>query len=362
MKVLLVFRRMGIGGAETMIMNVMRYLNQSNISFDFVVHTPLQGEYDKEIISMGGNIFVCPEFKIYNVRKYNKWWKNHLRNNHYDILHGNYRQSALLYLRIAKMEGIKTIFHTHSAFSRTKLSSLRVIAAKIIYHNSDYIFACSKKAAEWLFGNKILQDPKLAIIHNGIKMDEYSFNLETRNKYRKELNVEDKFVVCHVGRFAPMKNHAFLIEVFSKIKAKLPNAVLLLIGDGENKTYIEDVVHERRINDVIFLGIRLDVPQLLQAADVFVLPSLFEGLPVSLIEAQAASLPCVFSDDITNEAVIGSNIKAMSLHQSPEVWANEIIEISKQEIRGKRDYSNNPFNIRNSSRTIKKYYDLLSND
>ena len=362
MRILLVFKRMGIGGAETMIMNMLRYLKSNEYSFDFVVHSSQKGEFDDEIKNLGCNIYRCPEFSFKHLIKYVHWWRKHLKEHKYDIVHGNYRQSAPIYLQEAKRCGIGTIMHTHSASSRSRFSKLRRIPAKVIYKYSDYIFACSEKAAIWLFGEKILLDTKFKIIKNGIDMSAYTFNHSTREKYRKDLNIEDNYVVCHVGRFAPMKNHIFLIDIFSEIRKIIPDSILLLIGNGELKEDIENYVQKKNIKGVRFLGIRRDVPQLLQAADVFVLPSLFEGLPVSLLEAQAASLPCIFSDSITNEAVISSNAESLSLHESLELWAKKIISISKQETRCMRDYSNNSFNIQASVLEILNCYDTLHNN
>ena len=362
MRVLYVFNRMGIGGAETMIMNILRQRMLHDFNFDFVVHTSKKGEYDDEIRAMGGQIFICPAFSLTNILAYKRWWKSFLQNNKYDIVHGNYRRSAAIYLHEAKKNGVSTIMHTHSASSRSGLSVLRKIPATLIYHYSDAIFACSQKAAIWLFGKKILQDRKIKIINNGIDMKQYVFAQAVRKRYRNKLNLQTKFVVCHIGRFAPMKNHKFLIDVFTEIKKIKNNACLILVGDGELRKKIETYVKETRVEDVMFLGIRRDVPNLLQAADVFVLPSLFEGLPVSLVEAQAASLPCVFADTITKEAVISNNAKSLSLSLGAGVWAQEIINVTKIVSRVARDYSFNPFDIRVSSLSvIESYRDIFQN-
>lgn len=362
MRVLYVFNRMGIGGAETMIMNILRQRMTNDFSFDFVVHTIQKGEYDDEIRAMGGQIFVCPQFSLKNTFIYKQWWNSFLQRNKYDIVHGNYRKSAAIYLREAKKYGIATIFHTHSASSRSSFASLRKIPALLLYKCSDQIFACSQKAAVWLFGDDILHDKKLKIVNNGIDMQQYSFKQEVREQYRNNLGLHNKLVVCHVGRFAPMKNHIFLIDVFAEIKKIAYNSCLLLAGDGELRKMVEKYVQEKELEDILFLGIRRDIPQLLQAADVFVLPSLFEGLPVSLVEAQAASLPCVFADTVTKEAVISNNAIALSLEQGLDVWAQEIVNVANIEPRLARDYSTNKFDVRVSAQEVIRTYRFLTGE
>ena len=258
MHILLVYKRMGIGGAETMMMNVLRTIDRSKYEFDFVVHTSEKGEFDDEIKSLGCKILVCPSFKN-NISAYKKWWRKLFETSHYDLVHGNYRQTAIIYLKEAKKKGIRTVFHTHSASTRSSFSWLRFLASKIIYKQSDRIFACSEKAATWLFGDRILHDRKLRIIYNGIDTSLFSYDEVVRQNYRKKLQVDDKLVVCHVGRFAPVKNHQFLLRIFNEIKKIRNDSCLLLIGAGELKEQMEDIVKNEGISDVHFLGIRTDI-------------------------------------------------------------------------------------------------------
>lgn len=356
MRILYVFDSMGIGGAETMIMNILRLRIDNNMVFDFIVHTSYKGEFHDEIREMGGNIIICPIFSIRRIIDYYIWWEKFFQQNSYDIVHGNYRKSSPIYLQVAKKHGIATIMHTHSASTRSNFSFLRKIPAYFIYTYSDQIFACSVKAAKWLFGNKIINDKKLKIINNGINTSLYTFDLQKRDKIRNEMNLQGKIVICHVGRFAPMKNHIFLVRVFEEIKKLKRNSVLLLIGDGELYPSIQKYVKEKKIEDIKFLGIRRDVQDLLQAADVFVLPSLFEGLPLSLVEAQAASLPCVCADTITKEAFIGKNVLSLSLNEKEKKWAKVIINVSLTHQRMPVDFSSNPFDVHVSAKSVMDVY------
>ena len=163
---------------------------------------------------------------------------------------------------------------------------------------------------------------------NAIDTNKFIYNKDIRRQKRKELNIENKFVVGHVGRFHPQKNHDFIIDIFKELNEKRKNSVLLLVGDGELRQSIENKVKELNLLDkVIFTGVRDDIPELLQSMDVFVFPSLYEGLPVTLIEAQATGLPCIVSDTITHEAIISSNIQSVSLQKSAEEWADKILLI-----------------------------------
>ncbi len=350
---------MGIGGAETMIMNYLRLKLSSDMQFDFVIHTTEKKEFHDEIRSMGGRIISCPDYTIKNAFLYIKWWKEFLNKNHYDIVHGNFRKSAPIYLREAKKRGMHTILHTHSASTRSRFSSMRWFPAYLIYKNSDYIFACSMNAAKWLFGNRIENDKKLVIIDNGIDTLKYSYNENVRRQIRSELGVGDDIVICHVGRFAPMKNHKMLIEIFKEVKKISPNSVLLLVGDGELKDQIQKYVNDSGVLDVKFLGIRRDINRILQGADVFLLPSLFEGLPVSLIEAQVAQLPCVYSSIITEEVIISENVYPISLEADTKKWAETVVRVGSNTQRRCVDYSSSRFDVHVSAKSIMDIYTRL---
>jgi len=330
-RVLQVFAQMNRGGAETMIMNIYRNIDRSKIQFDFIVHTNEECAFDNEIAKLGGRIYQVPRYIGRNHLAYTRAWNTFFKNNReYKIIHGHVRSTASIYLKIARKYGLKTIVHSHSTTSGDNLTALAKNVLQFpLRYIADYFFACSEYAGEWLFGKSVKSRDNYYILKNAINTKEFLFNNEIRLKKRQDLNLEDKFVIGHIGRFHKLKNHKFLIDVFREVTSHIKNAVLLLIGDGELKEYILDKVIKMELSDkVIFAGVREDVPELLQAMDAFLFPSLHEGLPVTLIEAQAAGLPCIVSDEITKEVAITNLVKFLSLKTSISEWAKCIIEYS----------------------------------
>jgi len=320
-RVLQVFSVMNRGGSETMIMNYYRNIDRSKIQFDFVVHTKKKGAYDEEIKSLGGQIFHIPFFYGYNLFSYQKAWHSFFQlHPDYKIIHIHYFTIAGAILPIAKKYNITTrIVHSHIAVKTIpfirfiRLHSLRFFAIR----NATDRFACGSDAGFFFFKNK-----NFVVMNNAIDAEKFKFNPSLRNKIRSKLELNDKFVIGHIGRFNIQKNHAFVIDVFKEVLNLNKNAVLLLIGEGSLKQEMKDKVLNLGLEDkVIFTGIRPDIQELLQAMDVFLFPSLYEGLPVTIIEAQAAGLKIIASDTISKEANITDLVQNYSLEKSPALWA-----------------------------------------
>ena len=323
-KVLQVFGKMTRGGAETMLMNLYRHLDFSLIQFDFVVHQPGKGDYDEEIISLGGKIYCAPAYTFINHFRYIGWWNDFfVHHPEYGIVHSHIRSTANLILRSASKRGLYTIAHSHSTSNGKGLSSLvKRMYQKSIPKYADQLFACSQEAGRWLFGNR-----PFLIVKNAVDSKDYAYCAMIREDVRKSLCMEDKSVIGHIGRFMKAKNHLFLIDIFSCIHRMLPAACLLLIGEGELKKTVERKVSALGLEgSVSFAGIRDDVPDLLQAMDAFVLPSRYEGLPLVLIEAQAAGLPCIVSDCITEEIAVTDLTRFVSLDEQAQTWAEVIVD------------------------------------
>ena len=328
-RVLQVFARMDRGGAETMIMNVYRHIDRSKVQFDFMVHTEEHCAYDDEIEKLGGHIYHIPRYTGKNHFQYKKKWKIFL-NEHpeYHIIHGHMRSTAAIYLKIANRFGLTTIAHSHSTSSGKGISAvIKNMMQLPIRYEADYLFACSQKAGEWLFGKETTKKEKFYIINNGIDVEKYKFNPIIRQSMRNKFGIEDnQFLLGHVGSFSYPKNHEFLIDIFNEVHKKKPTSVLLLIGDGELRHSIEQKVENFGLeNAVIFAGVRDDIPDLMQMMDVFVFPSHYEGLPVTLIEAQAAGLKCCISDVITKEIMITKMMKVIPLKENSILWADSIL-------------------------------------
>lgn len=248
----------------------------------------------------------------------------------YDVIHSNSGKVWINYYSC--YFGIKNnipvrIAHSHSALLPRKKAEIQKqdnTYRQFIKENATHFLACSAKAAKWLFGEKF---QNYTILKNGIDLEKYKFNMENRTKYRKELELENNFVIGHVGRFVEAKNHVFLLDIFKEMVRCANDCVLIMIGDGPLLNDIKKRAVEMGIsNNCAFLGGRMDVEGLLQAMDVFVFPSLFEGFPISLLEAQSSGLPCIISEEITEEVCLTKKIIRMSLKNSVKSWAEQVLK------------------------------------
>jgi glycosyltransferase involved in cell wall biosynthesis len=351
------------GGAETMVMNLYRFIDKSKIQFDFIVHTTDKCDYDDEIHELGGKIYHIPRYTGKNHYLYKKVWRNFFQKHpEYQIIHGHMRSTASIYLRIAKQYGLTTIAHSHSTSSGTGFSAIvKNLLQYPIRYIADYLFACSYNAGMWLFGKKACQKDNFFIVNNAIDTKKFIYDKNKREKKRKEFRIEDKFVVGHVGRFHTSKNHQFIVDIFKEVHDRNSNTVLVLVGDGELRQSIENKVQELGLeNSVIFTGVRSDIPEIFQAFDVFVLPSLYEGLGMVAIEAQATGLPCIVADTIPKEAFVTDLIHVLSLKESKNHWVNKILELAessnKKRINTYEQIKLRGYDIKETSEWLEKFY------
>lgn len=360
-RILHVFGRLDRGGAETMLMNLYRNIDRNKVQFDFVICTTDLCDYTNEIKSMGGRVYSIPRFNFKNSLHYIRAWHALLREHpEYKIIHGHLRSTAAIYLRIAKKYGCITISHSHSTSSGYGFSALTKTALQYpIRFIADYFFTCSNQAGIWLYGEKACKKKNYILLKNAIDVKEYSYNEEKRQETREKLNLEGKFVIGHIGTFKSAKNHKFIIDVFQEIHRKCDSAVLLLVGDGDLRLQIENQVNDAGIADyVIFTGVSSKIPSLLQAMDVFLFPSFYEGLPVSVIEAQAAGLKCFLSDTISNESSVTPLVEYVSLTNTAEAWSDEILQYSNGYIRRNmyHEIKDAGYDIEASCTWIEKFY------
>ncbi len=354
---------MNRGGLETFIMNVYRNIDRTKIQFDFLVHTDNKCDFDDEIISLGGKIFSIPSRHSGLIKNRNALDKFFEEHKEYKILHQH--SSSLSYiepLKSAKKHNVPVrIVHSHS--TREGGSFLHNYIHKwnqlFIDSYATLFFTCSDLAGKWMFSKKIHKSDSYKIINNGIQTSNFVFNKEKRRNVRKNMGIYDKFVMGHVGRLTYPKNHEFLIEVFNDFLKKEPNSILLLVGDGELRNLIKQKIKSLNLEDNIKLtGKRDDIADLLQAMDVFVFPSHFEGLPVTLVEAQAAGLPCVVSDNITKQVKITDNIEYIKLTSPTSTWVDKIIEIKENHVRrDEEEYIVSAgFDIRTVANSLQEFY------
>ncbi len=322
-KVLHVLGSMNMGGIQMFLMNILRNMDHDKVEFDFACMSR-SSIFKEEIESFGGHLYGIGSHK--KVLQHKKKLYEVLRNHNYDYVHIHSGNALCVIDAIwTKLynKKQKVIYHSHNAFSKDLW--LHRLCKPIIPLCSDYMFACSKEAAEWMYPAYITKNEKYTTITNGIDVKKYLYSEKIAEEVRAELGLKDEFVICHIGRIAKQKNHKFLLQIFMKVLEKRPNSKLLLVGDGPLAEEIRMMVQNLKLQDhVMFLGIRNDVERILCASDVFCLPSLFEGLGIVNLEAQASGLPCYITDSISNEVVITSLVKKESLESSAEVWAERI--------------------------------------
>lgn len=327
-RILHLFTDLNGGGVEQFLLNYYSILHHKNVQFDIVATNSNTGILEPQFIAMGS--------KVFHVKKIRQNWVQNIlqvyrimRNHHYDIVHCHgYR--SVLGLVIAQICGIKArIIHSHIAFEPEGLRNrfrkqLCTILCKLF---STHRYACGKEAGIWLYGKKAYIEHKFEIIHNAIDLRKYSFCLEDRNEIRKALGIQDKTVIGNIARMSYQKNHHFLLEVFKEYLKLNPNSMLVLVGTGELDDEIRKQVQLLNISDhVLFLNCRNDVPELLSGFDIFVLPSHYEGLPVSLVEVQASGLSAIVSDSITKEVEVTNLLEYLPLDKGAGYWAEKIAQ------------------------------------
>lgn len=329
---------MEAGGIETFIMNVYRHIDRSKVQFDFMVHRPYEAFHDKEILELGGKIYRTPEFNPipHKYKAFKEGIKKvFIEHPEYKVLHAHADLKGWP-IKFAAECGVPTrIGHSHSAKTSVNLKYFffRYEHLWIKKYCTD-MFMCSTPAGNWTFGKKAVAANKTQFIKNGVETSLFQFNDSVRTDVRKELGLGNKIVFGHIGRLSQAKNHKFLLEVFNEIHKKNPNTVLLIVGDGELNDQCRAYASQFSFGDSVkFLGVRRDVPRILQAMDLFIFPSLWEGLPLTVVEAQTSGLPVLMSDVITPEVIITNGLKTCSLSESADKWADTALNLAKNHKR-----------------------------
>ena len=336
-RVLCLVSIMNTGGAETFLMKIYRKLDRTKYQMDFGVYSDQEGFYDEEIRSMGGKVHhLIPKTKNFSL--YKKSLYDLVSKEKYEYVLRITSNAAGFYdLKIAKEAGARVCIARSSNSSDGGSWRAKVVnfLSRVLYQKYvDVKIAPSDLAAEYTFGKKAVAKGEVHFLNNGLDLDVYRFSQTGRDRVRKEFNIEGKFVVGHIGRFSHQKNHNFLIDIFAEIRKKNSDAVLLLVGDGELKGQIQNKVNQLGLDDsVIFAGIRKDIPALLSAMDVFVFPSFYEGMPNTVIEAQATGLPCVISNNITKVVNMGAFVCFLNLNKRVSYWVDNILVISAKHDR-----------------------------
>ena len=371
-RVLQVLTIMDRGGAETMIMNYYRTMDRTKVQFDFLLHRQKRGVFDDEIERLGGRIHRVSNISFKNLADYKKSLDAFFKENpEYKIIHSHLNALSVFVLKAAKNNTVPIrIAHSHTSLYNLNLNpfsknrhSLSFIL-RFFSHNyykikvpkyANYYYACGEKAGIWLYGKK--NKSKITIINNAIDAAQFTYNSKLSASMKTTLGLDDKFVIGHVGNFVPEKNHAFIINVFNEIQKIEKNAILVLVGGGNRSNYETLVKALNLESKVMFLGVRPDVNEILQAMDVFLFPSTNEGLPVTLIESQASGLKIFASDEISNELNITGLVDFIALKKPVTFWAHLILKSKTYHRKNTKDsIVSGDYDINKNASMLQEFY------
>lgn len=360
--ILMVVGNTRMGGAQVFILNVLRHINTEKFHIDFAINFFAEcNGIEDECRKYRCEFYILPYFKVVNYFSFAHAWRSFLRTHKYDIVYAHSTNSASIFLGIAKNFGLKTIAHSHSAGYRGGM--VEQLVKKCFAHKvgkvADYWFACSGKAAERLYGSDYANYRNYYDIPNAIDVDNFKFNHQTRSKIRAQLGLSDSTFLCgHVGTFSTPKNHIFLIDIFAKILIIRPDCQLVCCGAGSLMPDVKKYAKEKGILDkIIFTGVVNNSNEYMIAMDCFVFPSLFEGFPVSILEAQAAGLNIVMSDVIPKEVDLTPLIHRMNLNQNPEAWAHKVLSFkSEDRCSHNKTIACSKYNIISSIKTLEDIF------
>lgn len=352
------------GGVEAVVMNYYRNIDRNKIQFDFICDEDSTNIPYDEIKKLGGKVIIIPPYQ--KVIKYHKALKKVLKEGNYKIVHSHINTLSVFPLFAAKCVGVPVrIAHSHSTsnkkeWKKTLMKNALKPFSKVFA--TDY-FACTEHAGRWLFGDKEYDKGNVYLLNNAIDLDKFKYDEKVRKRKRKELGIkDDTLVIGHIGRFVAQKNHAFLIDIFNELHKKNKKTVLLLIGQGPLMNEIKEKVEDLNLTkNVIFLGQRDDVNELYQALDLFLFPSLYEGLGMVLIEAQASGLPCICSTEVPKVAKVTDNLVFTSLFNSQDEWALKVVKLLKKYERKdcKKYIQKHNYDITEESKKLEKKYNIL---
>ena len=352
------------GGVEAVVMNYYRNIDRSKIQFDFICDEDSTNIPYDEIKKLGGKVIIIPPYQ--KVIKYHKVLKKILKEGNYKIVHSHINTLSVFPLFAAKCVKVPVrIAHSHSTsnkkeWKKTLMKNALKPFSKVF---ATHYMCCSEHAGRWLFGNKEYDKGNVYLLNNAIDLDKFKYDEKVRKLKRKELGIkDDTFVIGHIGRFVAQKNHTFLIDIFNEYHKKNKKSILLLVGQGPKVEEIKEKVNNLNLSDsVVFLGQREDANELYQAFDIFLLPSLYEGLPVVGVEAQASGLLCLLSDEMTKETKVLSSTVFMSLSVSAKEWSNMITKKIKKYKRldTTKEITKNNFNIKEEAGKLENKYNEL---
>lgn len=360
-RVLMVGMTSGVGGVETFMTNINHYIDHSKVKIDFLVHQQISKKYVSDIEKTGAKIYTVPGIKE-GILSFLKGAFSFYKGHDYDIVHLNECSADFFVycLPILFDKNTKLIVHSHNGSTSSK--GIHTFLKPVQNRRADAKWSCSDEATKWMYTD----NKDVTVIRNGIDVQNYLFSSEIRKRVRNELGIENKVVIGSVARFEKQKNHKKIIDVFNEYHQKNENSVLLLVGKGSLRKKVEEYVKKLNLQDaVLFLGVRNDINHLLMAMDLFIMPSLYEGLPFVAVEAQAASLPVLISDTVSMEVYITDLVHTVDLDASNDVWAQKIdlvYKTEKERLTNKyqKQLDRAGYNITTVCKQVEKIYENLA--
>ena len=348
------------GGSQTMITNIYKAIDRDRIQFDFIVDHPELNDLQETVESLGARVFVMPEFKGGNIIEVVKSWDKFFKEHpEYRIIHSHSRSYASIYLPIAKRNGLKTIIHSHNTSNGSGIKNLvKTMMQYPLRYVADYLFACSLNAGKWLYGEKAVTRDNFYILNNAIDAKKFRFIEETRLNYRKKFGFDNDIVYIQVGEFNEQKNHKFTVELFNEIIKKQRNGKLLLVGDGEYFDQIKSMINEHGLEqNILLLGRRSDVNNLLMASDYYLMPSNFEGLSVAAIEAQATGIKCLLSDCVSRDVDITETCEFIPLEI--DKWLDRSINNTHAHVDNYKKIVDSGYDVETTAKWLADFYSTI---
>lgn len=359
MKVAHVVGKLKAAGVEAVVFNYLSNMDRTGMEIDVLYDADSVVPPPQSLVEAGIRFIEIPPYQ--KLPAYMKAVKRICRDNGYDIVHSHMNSLSGFPLLAAKRGGVGVrIAHSHTTSSKVegKRDLLKRALRPFARRYATNFAACSAQAGRWLFGDKLFDEGKVTVFNNAVNIEKYKFSPEDRENLRRELGVGDRRLVLHIGRFMTQKNHRFIIEIFKELKKIEPDTVLVLVGEGPLEEEIKSLVREYGMSDsVIFKGIVPDAERYYSAADVFILPSLYEGLPVVAVEAQSAGLNCFVSDVVTRECEVTGGVRFIPLSAGAEKWAVSIASATSRDREADNaSMENSVFNIKKTANDLKEYY------
>ncbi|MCR4633442.1 MAG: glycosyltransferase [Erysipelotrichaceae bacterium] len=325
-KVLEFLPGLNYGGAQTMIISLCSNIDRNAVECDFIIDHEGLLDLKDTVEAFGAKVYTMPSFKGSNLSEVRNAWDRFFEQHDYDIIHCHVRSYSFIVMQIARKHGMKTIIHSHNTSNGKGIGSMiRAVTQLPLRKTADYYFGCSQEAGEWLFGKKITQGDRFYVIDNGIDTDRFTYDETIRTDYREKFGLIDEKTFIQVGRMYPQKNYPFTLNAFARYLSYDKQGKLFIVGDGEQEDAILKQIEGSKLSDnVVILQHRDDVDKLLQMADVFLMPSLYEGLSVACVEAQSSGIPCLCSDRCDRNVDITGNCRFLPLDE--ETWVNAMKE------------------------------------